>query len=75
MRLGLVDAAILAGVDTLCGSVLFGFNSLGLVSSAPCRPFDSARDGLSLGEAGGFAVLERSHHGARQENKNGNGTD
>jgi 3-oxoacyl-[acyl-carrier-protein] synthase-1 len=58
---GIVDAALVGGVDTLCGSVLFGFNSLGLVSSTPCRPFDAARDGLSLGEAGGFAVLERVH--------------
>ena len=61
IQAGVVDAALVGGVDTLCGSVLFGFNSLGLVSSAPCRPFDSMRDGLSLGEAGGFAVLERSH--------------
>ena len=57
---GLVDAALVGGVDTLCGSVLFGFNSLGLVSANPCRPFDRDRDGLSLGEAGGFAVLERA---------------
>lgn len=57
---GIVDAALVGGVDTLCGSVLFGFNSLGLVSATPCRPFDAARDGLSLGEAGGFAVLERT---------------
>jgi 3-oxoacyl-[acyl-carrier-protein] synthase-1 len=60
---GIADAALVGGVDTLCGSVLFGFNSLGLVSAAPCRPFDAARDGLSLGEAGGFAVLERARPG------------
>src|SRR5690606_26132863 len=52
------------GVDTLCGSVLFGFNSLGLVSMQPCRPFDAGRDGLSLGEAGGFANLEPAEPGA-----------
>ena len=57
---GLADAALVGGVDTLCGSVLFGFNSLGLVSTRPARPFDPARDGLSLGEAGGYALLERS---------------
>ena len=57
---GVVDAALVGGVDTLCGSVLFGFNALGLVSAAPCRPFDAVRDGLSLGEAGGFALLERA---------------
>jgi 3-oxoacyl-[acyl-carrier-protein] synthase-1 len=59
MRLGLVDAAIVGGVDSLCGSVLFGFNSLELVSPEPCRPFDVARRGISIGEAGGFALLER----------------
>ena len=59
MRLGLVDAAIVGGVDSLCGSVLFGFNSLELVSPEPCRPFDIARRGISIGEGGGFALLER----------------
>ena len=60
LRLGLADAALVGGVDTLCGSVLFGFNALQLVSSAPCRPFDAARDGISIGEAAGFALLERT---------------
>ena len=59
LRLGLVDAAILAGVDTLCGSVLFGFNSLELVAPEVCRPFDVDRRGISIGEAAGFALLER----------------
>jgi 3-oxoacyl-[acyl-carrier-protein] synthase-1 len=63
IQAGVVDAALVGGVDTLCGSVLFGFNALQLVSTQPCRPFDAARDGLSLGEAGGFAVLERSDAG------------
>lgn len=57
---GLADAALVGGVDTLCGSVLFGFNSLQLVAVEPCRPFDADRTGLSLGEAGGFALLERA---------------
>lgn len=56
---GLVDAALVGGIDTLCGSVLFGFNSLGLVSTRRCLPFDARRDGLNLGEAGGYAILER----------------
>jgi 3-oxoacyl-[acyl-carrier-protein] synthase-1 len=58
LRSGLADAALVGGVDSLCGSVLFGFNSLELVSAQPCRPFDVARNGLSLGEAAGFALLE-----------------
>ncbi len=59
IRLGLVDAAVVGGVDTLCDSVLFGFNALELVSPEPCRPFDAARAGISIGEAAGFALLER----------------
>ncbi|GLQ86892.1 beta-ketoacyl-[acyl-carrier-protein] synthase family protein [Dyella flagellata] len=60
IRLGLVDAAIVGGVDSLCDSTLFGFNALELVSPEPCRPFDAARRGISIGEAAGFALLERA---------------
>lgn len=61
---GLVDAALVGGVDTLCGSVIYGFNSLQLVSPQPCMPFDARRVGLSLGEAGGYALLERAPAGS-----------
>jgi 3-oxoacyl-[acyl-carrier-protein] synthase-1 len=60
IRLGLADAAVVGGVDTLCDSVLFGFNALELVSADPCRPFDQGRHGISIGEAAGFALLERA---------------
>jgi 3-oxoacyl-[acyl-carrier-protein] synthase-1 len=56
---GLIDAAVVGGVDSLCLTTLYGFNSLELVSSDVCRPFDAHRRGLSIGEAGGFAILER----------------
>ena len=59
MAAGLIDAAVVGGVDSLCLTTLYGFNSLGLVSSQPCRPCDIARNGLSIGEAAGFALLER----------------
>lgn len=55
-----VDAALVGGVDTLCLSVLYGFNSLQLVSTKPCKPFDQNRDGINLGEAAGFAILIRA---------------
>lgn len=64
IKADVVDAALVGGVDTLCGSVLYGFNALGLVSATPCMPFDACRDGLSLGEAGGFAIIERDDGGA-----------
>ncbi|HEX5354212.1 MAG TPA: beta-ketoacyl-ACP synthase [Rhodanobacteraceae bacterium] len=58
IRQGLVDAALVGGVDTLCDSVLFGFHSLQLLSPQACRPFDTNRDGISIGEAAAFALLE-----------------
>ncbi len=57
---GLIDAAVVGGVDSLCLTTLHGFNSLQLVSRAPVRPFDAARDGISIGEAAAFALLERA---------------
>ena len=56
---GLIDAAIVGGVDTLCLTTLYGFNSLGLLSTQACRPYDISRDGISIGEAAAFALLER----------------
>ena len=57
---GLIDAALVGGVDSLCLTTLYGFNSLQLVSRAPCRPFDRDRDGISIGEAAAFALLTRA---------------
>jgi 3-oxoacyl-[acyl-carrier-protein] synthase-1 len=55
----LIDAALVGGVDSLCLTTLYGFHSLQLCSPAPCRPFDVARDGISIGEAAAFAIVER----------------
>ena len=56
---GICDAAVVGGVDSLCLMTLYGFHSLGLTSPGPCRPYDAERDGISIGEGGGFALLER----------------
>jgi len=60
MAAGVCDAAVVGGVDTLCLTTLYGFSSLGLVSRAPCRPSDVDRDGISIGEGAGFALLEKA---------------
>ncbi len=59
MEAGLCDAALVGGVDSLCLTTLYGFNSLDLISDQPCRPWDMERRGISIGEAAGFALLER----------------
>ncbi len=59
---GTCDAAIVGGVDSLCLTTLYGFNSLQLVSADICRPADAARGGISIGEAAGFAALDPQAH-------------
>jgi 3-oxoacyl-[acyl-carrier-protein] synthase I len=56
---GLCDAAIVGGADSLCLTTLYGFHSLEVLSPVPCRPFDAERDGISIGEGAGFALLEK----------------
>lgn len=58
MLAGLCDVAVVGGVDSLCQMTLYGFNSLQLVSEHPCRPADKDRDGINIGEAAGFALVE-----------------
>jgi 3-oxoacyl-[acyl-carrier-protein] synthase-1 len=55
---GLIDAALVGGVDSLCLTTLYGFGSLELTSPKPCRPYDGERNGISIGEGAAFALLE-----------------
>jgi 3-oxoacyl-[acyl-carrier-protein] synthase-1 len=64
---GIIDAAVVGGVDSLCLTTLYGFHSLQLVSASPCRPFDVARDGISIGEAAAFALIERAPESLDEE--------
>lgn len=62
---GLVDAVVVAGADSLCLSIIYGFHSLQLVSPDRCRPFSKDRTGISLGEAAGFVLLTRDADASR----------
>jgi 3-oxoacyl-[acyl-carrier-protein] synthase-1 len=60
IRAGVCDAVVVGGADSLCAMTLHGFAALELISPTPCRPCDAARAGISIGEAAGFALLERA---------------
>lgn len=62
---GLCDAAVVGGVDSLCLTTLYGFSSLELESKKPCRPGDADRDGLSIGEAASFVLVEKCKESAK----------
>lgn len=58
MKQGRASRAIVGGTDSLAKFTINGFNSLMILSSEACRPFDAARRGLNLGEGAAFLVLE-----------------
>jgi 3-oxoacyl-[acyl-carrier-protein] synthase-1 len=60
---GVLDAAIVGGVDTLCTMTLHGFESLQALDRGPCRPFHRDRLGISIGEGGALLLLERDGDG------------
>jgi 3-oxoacyl-[acyl-carrier-protein] synthase-1 len=60
---GLIDAAVVGGVDSLCLTTLYGFHSLEVLSATACRPFDPERNGISIGEGAAFALLGRADSG------------
>ena len=59
LELGVIDGALVGGVDSLCLTTLYGFHALELLSPDICRPWDLQRRGLSIGEGAAFALLQR----------------
>jgi 3-oxoacyl-(acyl-carrier-protein) synthase len=58
IRSGRVKRAIVGGAESMAKYTVNGFNSLQILSNNKCVPFDEARDGLNLGEASAYLVLE-----------------
>ncbi|AGY53878.1 3-oxoacyl-[acyl-carrier-protein] synthase, KASII [Bacteroidales bacterium CF] len=54
---GYCKHAIIVGADLLSRFVVTGFQSFHSISTGPCIPYDTKRDGLTLGEAVGVIVL------------------
>jgi len=60
VRAGAAPYALVGGVDALTRICFMGFNALRLLDPEPCRPFDRDREGMSIGEAAAFLVLEEA---------------
>ncbi|MBI5533447.1 MAG: 3-oxoacyl-ACP synthase [Deltaproteobacteria bacterium] len=56
---GRSKSVLVGAADALCRLTYTGFNALGSLDPAACRPFDRTRAGLSLGEGAAFLVIER----------------
>ena len=65
LNLGLCDAVVVGGVDSLCELTLQGFGALEALSSGYCKPLTADRDGINIGEAAAIFLLSREPHGAR----------
>ncbi|SEK06575.1 beta-ketoacyl-[acyl-carrier-protein] synthase family protein [Achromobacter sp. NFACC18-2] len=59
LRLGLCDAVVCGGADTLCRLTINGFATLEAVDDALCTPFSVHRRGINIGEAGVLFLMER----------------
>lgn len=56
---GLVDAAIVGGVDSLCGMTVNGFSALASTSAGICNPSSKNRNGINLGEAAALCIVQK----------------
>ena len=59
IKLGLCDAVVTGGADSLCGLTVNGFAALESLSSGLCKPFGKHRDGINIGEAAALFVLSK----------------
>lgn len=65
LELGLCDAAIAGGVDTLCRLTVGGFASLESTSRERCNPLSRNRNGINIGEGAALFLLGREQAAVR----------
>lgn len=66
---GFADRVLVGGGDSLTNFTINGFNSLRIYDAELCKPFDNNRNGLNLGEASAYMVLENDKSMAITNNK------
>ncbi|MBA2924686.1 beta-ketoacyl-[acyl-carrier-protein] synthase family protein [Pseudomonas sp. P7] len=60
LDLGVCDAVICGGVDSLCKLTLNGFSALEAVSNERCNPFSANRNGINIGEAAVLFLMSKA---------------
>lgn len=66
IRSGRAECVLAGGYEALTELIYVGFDCLQALTTDRCRPFDTERNGLMLGEAGAFLVLETEEHARRR---------
>ncbi len=66
IRCGEADIVVVGGSECITKFHLNGFNSLMILDTEPCRPFDATRHGLNLGEGAAYLVLESAESAKRR---------
>ena len=66
IRCGEADIVVVGGSECITKFHLNGFNSLMILDTEPCRPFDATRHGLNLGEGAAYLVLESEESAQRR---------
>jgi 3-oxoacyl-[acyl-carrier-protein] synthase-1 len=59
IKLGICDAVIVGGADSLCSLTVNGFTALESLSTGLCKPFGLNRDGINIGEAVCLFILSK----------------
>lgn len=65
LDMGMCDAVLCGGVDSLCKLTLNGFSALDAVSEQRCNPFSVNRNGINIGEAAVLFLMSK-HLGSSQ---------
>ncbi|AIY41879.1 3-oxoacyl-[ACP] synthase [Collimonas arenae] len=60
LNMGICDAVLTGGVDSLCGFTIAGFAALESVSAARCNPFSANRNGINIGEGAALFLMTKA---------------
>jgi 3-oxoacyl-[acyl-carrier-protein] synthase-1 len=59
IRMGVCDAVVTGGVDTLCAFTVAGFAALESISGTRCNPLSANRNGINIGEGAALFLMSR----------------